>query len=421
MVAGLAAFALASAAFVVAGQAHWLGAARLAQGCAAAAFSPAAGAALAGLGGKKRTGRLFGGYGGAKGVGYLLGPIAGGALVQVGGYGLLFVVLAVVAAIAAAAVVVALPAMAPGGRQRSTLAGLVRQIREPRFWRPVLVLAAAAGALSAGVGFLPVLGARHHLDALATGALVSLLAATAALVQPWAGRRHDTGRLPTDATTVALVVAAAGFAVAVAFPGAPGIAAAAVLIGIGVAVATPLGFAALAAAAPPDRMGRTMGAGEVGRELGDAGGPVLVGALGPIGLGAGLGALAAVLVVCAGASSGRLGRRDPTAGRVRAERQRSTVNVDHLVATYRYPAVFVLVAAESLGIPLPGETMLIAAGTYAGHTHRLSVWAVFTVAATAAIIGDNVGFWIGDKGGYRLLRRYGHYGRVDETKLKVGR
>ena len=97
------------------------------------------------------------------------------------------------------------------------------------------------------------------------------------------------------------------------------------------------------------------------------------------------------------------------------------MNVDHLITTYGYWAVFGLVGLESLGIPLPGETILIAAGTYSGHTHRLSVWAIFAVACAGAIIGDNVGFWIGDKGGYRLLRRYGHYVRVDEPKLKIGR
>ena len=97
------------------------------------------------------------------------------------------------------------------------------------------------------------------------------------------------------------------------------------------------------------------------------------------------------------------------------------MNVDHLITSYGYWAVFGLVGLESLGIPLPGETILIAAGTYAGHTHRLSVWAIFAVACAGAIIGDNVGFWIGDKGGYRLLRRYGHYVRVDESKLKIGR
>ena len=97
------------------------------------------------------------------------------------------------------------------------------------------------------------------------------------------------------------------------------------------------------------------------------------------------------------------------------------MNVDHLVQTYGYWAVFIIVALESLGIPLPGETILIAAGTYAGHTHKLSPWGIFAAAAAGAIIGDNIGYWIGDKGGYRLLRRYGHYVRFDESKMKIGR
>jgi membrane protein DedA with SNARE-associated domain len=97
------------------------------------------------------------------------------------------------------------------------------------------------------------------------------------------------------------------------------------------------------------------------------------------------------------------------------------VNITHLVDTYGYWAVFFLVGAESLGVPLPGETALIVAGTYAGHTHRLSPWLIFAVAAAAAIIGDNIGFWIGDKGGYRLARRYGSKVRLDERKLKIAR
>jgi membrane protein DedA with SNARE-associated domain len=97
------------------------------------------------------------------------------------------------------------------------------------------------------------------------------------------------------------------------------------------------------------------------------------------------------------------------------------MNISHLIASYGYWALFVLVGAESLGIPLPGETALIIAGTYAGHTHRLSPWLIFAVAAAAAIIGDNIGYWIGDKGGYRLARRYGPKVRLDERKLKVAR
>jgi membrane protein DedA with SNARE-associated domain len=97
------------------------------------------------------------------------------------------------------------------------------------------------------------------------------------------------------------------------------------------------------------------------------------------------------------------------------------MSISHLIATYGYLAVFVIVAAESLGIPLPGETALITAAIYAGHTHRLNPWLIFAVASAAAIIGDNVGFWIGDKGGYPLARRYGSKVRLDERKLKIAR
>ena len=97
------------------------------------------------------------------------------------------------------------------------------------------------------------------------------------------------------------------------------------------------------------------------------------------------------------------------------------MNVSDLIASMGYWAVFLLVVAESLGIPLPGETALITAGIYAGHTHRLNSWLIFVVGAAAAIIGDNIGYWIGDKGGYRLARRYGHRVRLDERKLKIAR
>jgi membrane protein DedA with SNARE-associated domain len=97
------------------------------------------------------------------------------------------------------------------------------------------------------------------------------------------------------------------------------------------------------------------------------------------------------------------------------------VSIGSLIESYGYLAVFVLVGAESLGVPLPGETALITAAIYAGHTHRLNPWLIFLVASAAAIIGDNIGYWIGDKGGYRLARRYGSKVRLDERKLKIAR
>jgi membrane protein DedA with SNARE-associated domain len=97
------------------------------------------------------------------------------------------------------------------------------------------------------------------------------------------------------------------------------------------------------------------------------------------------------------------------------------MNTGHLIASYGYWALFALVALESLGIPLPGETALILAGTYAGTTARLSPWLIFLVAAAAAITGDNLGYWIGGTGGYRLARRHGARVRLDDRKLKIAR
>src|SRR3989442_7481434 len=92
----------------------------------------------------------------------------------------------------------------------------------------------------------------------------------------------------------------------------------------------------------------------------------------------------------------------------------------HLLATYGYWAVFVFIAMESTGIPFPGETMLLVAAVFAGTTHRLSIPLVIVAAAGGAILGDNLGFWVGREGGFRLLRRYGHSIRLNERKLKVG-
>src|SRR5207248_7578808 len=98
----------------------------------------------------------------------------------------------------------------------------------------------------------------------------------------------------------------------------------------------------------------------------------------------------------------------------------ATSDLLHLLNTYGYWAVLVFVAIESTGIPFPGETMLLIAAIYAGTTHRLSIPLVIGAAASGAIIGDNIGFWIGREGGYRLLRRYGRYIRLEERRLKLG-
>jgi membrane protein DedA with SNARE-associated domain len=98
----------------------------------------------------------------------------------------------------------------------------------------------------------------------------------------------------------------------------------------------------------------------------------------------------------------------------------TTADLTHLLTTYGYWAVAVFVAIESTGLPFPGETMLLVAAIYAGTTHHLFIPFVILAAACGAIVGDNLGFWVGREGGYRLLRRYGHFIHLDERKLKLG-
>ncbi len=100
--------------------------------------------------------------------------------------------------------------------------------------------------------------------------------------------------------------------------------------------------------------------------------------------------------------------------------QFTSSGLTHLLTTYGYIAVLVFVSIESIGIPFPGETMLLVAAIYAGTTHHLSIPLIILAAATGAILGDNIGFLVGREGGYRLLRRYGRYIRLDERKVKLG-
>ena len=83
---------------------------------------------------------------------------------------------------------------------------------------------------------------------------------------------------------------------------------------------------------------------------------------------------------------------------------------------FGYWAVLLLVLLESFGIPVPGETVLIAASVYAG-AGRLNVVAVAVVGFVAAVIGDNIGFAIGHFGGRALVLRWGRYVRLTEERL----
>ncbi|WP_232318962.1 MFS transporter [Rhodococcus sp. ADH] len=306
LIGGLIGFAAASVLFVLVADTNWLWLARLGQGAAASAFSPAASSLVARLTPKERRGSAFGTYGFYKSLGYTLGPLLGGAVMWVGDLRLLFGVMAVLASGVAIWAQAAVPALEPLPRSRQTVADLARRLSDHRFLRPTAALAAATAALSVGVGFLPVSGAAAGLGPVATGAAVSVLALCAAITQPRAGRALDAGRISgTVGVAAGLTLTAVGLACAM-IPGLAGVLTAGVAIGVGTGIITPLAFASLASSTPEERMGQTMGAAELGRELGDAGGPLLVaGVAAAATLTAGFGALAALTFLVGAAAPWR--------------------------------------------------------------------------------------------------------------------
>jgi membrane protein DedA with SNARE-associated domain len=89
----------------------------------------------------------------------------------------------------------------------------------------------------------------------------------------------------------------------------------------------------------------------------------------------------------------------------------------HFVTDHGLPLLFLAVMIESFGVPVPGETALIAFGVLASQGHY-SIASVIAVAAAGAIIGDNLGYWlIGRVGGRALFRRWGWLHKYSDRVL----
>lgn len=315
LILGLVAFAIASAAFALAGEPEAIALARLGQGAAAAAFSPAAGALLAASRGAQGRGRSFGGYGAAKGIGYVMGPLLGGVIVAASGFKLLFAVLALAALVVAVLAALWVPRARVTVRHREGLGTSLRRVSHANFLIPTAALAGGTGALSAAIGFIPARALSLDLSAALSGAAVSLMAGIAAVLQRPVGRSLDRGWVdPYLGIQVGMGLCALGFASLALLASAAGFFATAILVGAGVALLTPIGFAEVARTAPAERKGLTLGAAEVGRELGDAGGPLIVGGFAAFGLGTG--ALAALLGLGVGLRRPRVAESAGTRGEV---------------------------------------------------------------------------------------------------------
>jgi membrane protein DedA with SNARE-associated domain len=82
-----------------------------------------------------------------------------------------------------------------------------------------------------------------------------------------------------------------------------------------------------------------------------------------------------------------------------------------------YLAVAGVIGVESFGVPAPGQTIMVAAAIYAG-AGRLNIVAVAAIAFVAAVLGDNVGYWIGVRGGRRVVHRFGKYIFITPERLE---
>lgn len=95
--------------------------------------------------------------------------------------------------------------------------------------------------------------------------------------------------------------------------------------------------------------------------------------------------------------------------------------ITYLVHSYGYFGVAIVIGLESMGVPLPGEAILISASIYAGSTHKLNILGIVLAAIVGAVAGDNIGWMLGREFGTRLLARYGARIGITEPKIKLGR
>ncbi len=87
---------------------------------------------------------------------------------------------------------------------------------------------------------------------------------------------------------------------------------------------------------------------------------------------------------------------------------------------YGYWTVFFALLLENAGVPVPGETVLLFASFLAFDEQELKLRYIILVGIAAATLGDNIGYWLGRKGGRPLLDRYAHLFRIPNTLIQKG-
>ncbi len=94
----------------------------------------------------------------------------------------------------------------------------------------------------------------------------------------------------------------------------------------------------------------------------------------------------------------------------------SLEQIKELAQDYGYWAVFAGIALENTGIPIPGETITVVGGFLAG-SGDLNYWLVLLVTIAGAVMGDNVGYWLGRVGGWKLMLKMARFFRLPEAEL----
>jgi membrane protein DedA with SNARE-associated domain len=95
-------------------------------------------------------------------------------------------------------------------------------------------------------------------------------------------------------------------------------------------------------------------------------------------------------------------------------------SIAYLIHAYGLLVVAGLIGLECVGLPFPGETVLIVASVIAGTKHDLNIASLILTAAGAAIIGRMIGYVVDREFGYWLLLRYGGYLWITESRIKLG-
>jgi membrane protein DedA with SNARE-associated domain len=114
-----------------------------------------------------------------------------------------------------------------------------------------------------------------------------------------------------------------------------------------------------------------------------------------------------------------LSAKEPSGGFFRSSGPEAQ-DLNELISLYGIWLVAAFIALESVGLPLPAEAALIAAGFFAARTQALDIWYLIGAGIVAAVLGEIVGFWIGRRFGPQFLNRYGTRLGFTEGRIRIG-